>query len=132
MLASLQRRFVDIEETDFLVLATLLDPRFKDKSFSNAMLHHDAVILPKLQYSAEIKDCQIKEPASKRAATDNGPVASGSVWGCLNEIQMNAPNDAAYVSFKSEVYESEVDQYLAVPIIDFKRSPYLWWENHQH
>ena len=35
MLTSLQRRFAKIEEIDFLVILTLLDPRFKDKSFSN-------------------------------------------------------------------------------------------------
>ena len=32
MLTSLEERFSDIEEIDFLLLGTLLDPRFKDKS----------------------------------------------------------------------------------------------------
>ena len=36
MLESLQRRFSNIEETDFLVLSTMLDPRFKDKFFSSS------------------------------------------------------------------------------------------------
>jgi len=40
MPASLQRRFADIEETDFL---TILDPRFKDKSFSTATFCQDAL-----------------------------------------------------------------------------------------
>jgi len=128
MLASLQRRFADIEETNFLCLATLLDPRFKDKSFSTATFRQDAITLLKSQYSAEVEDCQIEEPASKRAATENRAVESGSVWGCLNEILMNdTSNDATHNSL-----ESEVDQYLAVPIINFKRSPYQWWENHKH
>ena len=61
MLASLQRRFTDIEETDFLVLATLLNLQFKDKCFSS--IRQDAVTMLKSQYSAE--DCQIGEPASK-------------------------------------------------------------------
>jgi len=59
---------------------------------------------------------------------ENRTVESGSVWGCLNEILMNnTSNDATHNSV-----ESEVDQYLAVPIINFKRSPYQWWENHKH
>ena len=34
MLASLKRRFSDTEKSKCLVIATLLDPRFKDKFFS--------------------------------------------------------------------------------------------------
>jgi len=63
MLASLQRRFADINETDFLALATLLDPRFRDKLFSIVALCQDAVTLLNSQYSAEIKECQIEESA---------------------------------------------------------------------
>ena len=47
MLASLQRRFAEIEETDFLILATLLDPHFKDKSFetnSHVVIQLKAVV----------------------------------------------------------------------------------------
>ena len=48
---------------------------------------------------------------------ENRTVEIGSVWGCLNEILMNdSSNDTTYNSL-----ESEVDQYLAVPIINFKR-----------
>ena len=113
MLASLQRRFADIKETDFLVLATLLDPQFKDKSFSSSALRQDAVTMLKSQYSAEVEDCQIEEPASKRTATDDGVVAvrRGSVWGCLNEIL----NDGTLDDVTHMSRESEIDQYLAVP-----------------
>ena len=34
MLTSLNRRYIDVESNSPLVLATLLDPRFKDKFFS--------------------------------------------------------------------------------------------------
>ena len=36
MLDSLNRRYGDAESNETLVLATLLDPRFKDKFFSGA------------------------------------------------------------------------------------------------
>ena len=35
MLESLRRRFSEIEETDFLVISTMLNPQFKDKFFSS-------------------------------------------------------------------------------------------------
>ena len=56
VLTSLQRRFTEIEETEFLVLATLLDPRFKDKSFSNATFRQNAIHLIKSQYTSELED----------------------------------------------------------------------------
>ena len=68
-----KKRFADIEETNFFALATILDPWFKDKLFSNAAFCQDAVILLNSQYRAEIEDC---EPAYKWAATDDRPV----VW----------------------------------------------------
>ena len=127
MLLSLQRRFTDIEKTNFLVLSTLLDPRFKDRSFSTSVFRQNAVTLLKSHYIVEVEDCQIEEPASKRSATDSRPIARGSVWGCLNEILMDDTlNDDTNVSS-----ESEVEQYLAVPIINFKRNPFEWWEINQ-
>ena len=58
MLTSLEERFA--KETDFLVLGTLLDPRFKDKSFSSAVF-----CTLKSQYTSELEDCQIEKPPSK-------------------------------------------------------------------
>ena len=46
MLTSLQRRFAKIEEIDFL----LLDPHFKDKSFSNVTFRRNAPTLLESQY----------------------------------------------------------------------------------
>ena len=45
MLESLQNRLCDIEETDFLVLSTMLDPRFKDKFFSSTSSCESAKVL---------------------------------------------------------------------------------------
>jgi len=89
MLLSLQRRFADIEKTNFLVLSTLLDPHFKDKSFNTSVFCQNAVTLLKSEYIAEVEDCQIKEPASKQPAIDSRPIVRGSVWGCLNETLMD-------------------------------------------
>ena len=128
MLASLQRRFAEIEETDFLILATLLDPRFKDKSFSDVTFRQNAIHLLKLQYTSELEDCQLKEPPSKRIATLTGgdSTESSSVWGCLTEILTESSSNAA------EERECEVDQYLAGPLVDLKTNPFKWWESYHY
>ena len=46
MLDSLRSRFNDIEEKDFLVIATLLDPRYKDKFFSSGLSCHVSMARP--------------------------------------------------------------------------------------
>ena len=45
MLSSLNRRFRDIENNETLVLATLLDPCFKDKFFSGIIAREQAKLL---------------------------------------------------------------------------------------
>ena len=83
MLTSLEERFANNEEIDFLVLGTLLDPRFKYISFSSAEFRQKAVGILKSQYTSELEDCQIEEPPSKRVATDTEALGSSSVWSCL-------------------------------------------------
>ena len=126
MLTSLTRRFVEIEETDYLTLATLLDPRFKDKSFSNAAFRENAIHLLKSQYTSEVEDCQLEEPPSKRIATGSELMGSSSVWGCLTEILTESTGEVA------EEREYEVDQYLASPLLDLKSSPFKWWESYHY
>ena len=65
MLDSLQKRFSDIEQTDFLVLSTLLDPRYKDKFFSS--VNSRACAKDLLEDVHRFQDCEInlQEPAPK-------------------------------------------------------------------
>ena len=42
MLQSIERRFADVEEKEVLVLATIIDPRFKDIFFSGAVNRQNA------------------------------------------------------------------------------------------
>ena len=126
MLTSLEERFTDIEEIDFLVLGTLLDPRFKDKSFSSAEFCQKAVGTLKSQYTSELEDCQIEEPPSKQVATDTEALGSSSVWSCLTELLTESVTDVPVER------ECEVDQYLAGPLLELKSSPFKWWESYHH
>ena len=42
MLQSIERRFADVEQEKMLVLATMMDPGFKDKFFSDAVNRQNA------------------------------------------------------------------------------------------
>ena len=102
MLESLQKRFGGIDDTDFLVLSTMLDPRFNDKLFSSISFRESAKVLLHDVYefqSDKISEGELKEPAAKRIATE----------------------DSASVN--------EVEQYLAEPLIDLKiGNPFEWWK----
>ena len=50
MLQSIERRFADVEEKEVIVLATIIDPRFKDKFFSGAVNCQNAKNSDKYNY----------------------------------------------------------------------------------
>ena len=64
------RRFDDIEYKDFLVLGTLLDPRYKDKFFSSGSSHLFGKTLLVGEYLHTKEVIEVSEPAAKRAASD--------------------------------------------------------------
>ena len=127
MLESLQKRFGGIDDIDFLVLSTMLDPRFKDKFFSSISSRESAKVLLHDVYefqSDKISEGELKEPAAKRIATeDSASVNTSKLWGCLTELL----SESDVVSDGS--MGNEVEQYLAEPLIDLKiGNPFEWWK----
>ena len=91
MLTSLERRFDDIEQSELPLIATCLDPRFKDKFFSI-----EAKRLARKCVFDNIVDTDVEvEPASKRPHTESSDGSSvdatstSKVWECLTEILHN-------------------------------------------
>ena len=73
MLQSIERRFADVEEKEVLVLATIIDPRVKDKFFSGAVNRQNAkkMLLDECKKIRESNSCYIMaEPPSKRPANE--------------------------------------------------------------
>ena len=71
MLQSIKRRFADVKEKEVLVLATIVDPRFKDKFFSSAVNRQNAKMLPECKKIRENNFCYIMaEPPSKKPANE--------------------------------------------------------------
>ena len=85
MLTSLEIRFDDIEESELLLIATCLDPRFKNKFFSSEAkgLARKCVI--------DNIDVEV-EPQSKRRRTESSndssvdAASTSKVWECFTEI----------------------------------------------
>ena len=130
MLTSLERRFDDIEESELLLIATCLDPRFKDKFFSSEVkgLARKCVI-------DNIADTDVEvEPQSKRPRTESSndssvdAASTSKVWECFTEIL----HDCGATTDNDGGKEVMVDQYFSEPLIDHKKgNPYTWWHNNQ-
>lgn len=128
MLLSLNRRYAQAESNEPLVLATLLDPCFKDKCFSNAanrtraknMLEDKVKALDgSLEQTSSSDTTETGEPASKRPKTT-------SVVQCLSEILEESGVEVADSS------STIVEKYLADPLIPFHTgSSYRWWNENK-
>ena len=122
MLASLNRRFSDIESNKTLVLATILNPCFKDKFFTSIVEREDAKILliekvnEKLTDSSHDESAEItSEPQEKRPRTE--------VMKCFDEIL-----EESSIGLSSSSSTSIVDQYLAEPNLHYDTgNAYAWW-----
>ena len=121
MLESLNRWFSDGEDKKSLVLATLLDPRFKDKFFSSLVKSLDA----KMQLEEEVKLMQAQNPTEENKQSPNLSPSSPKqsklqLLDCFSEILEEA---GASLSTSN----SEVDNYIAEPLIPFNGgNSYKW------
>lgn len=121
---SLKRRFEEIEDNEKLTVATLVDPRFKDKFFSGpAVVEKVKKLVRDLIKSVEESSHHSEEepPAEKRPCPESG------IWKTFSDILEEA---GANVSDSSNL--QELDTFLAEPLIKFGReSCYSWWaSNH--
>ena len=121
MLKSLKRRYADAESNEFLVLGSILDPRFKDKCFSSEQVKTGAKELLQQKLSPGTADTNSEEPAAKRPRT--------ALLECFTEILQEAR-----ASVSADLSEDEIIRYLAEPLIAFhKDDQYLtWWAANQN
>jgi len=121
VLKSLKSRFAGIEEKKELALATLLDPRFKDRFFAGNIV------------KATVKEMLIEEMSSFSDSTKGSdepgpskpkrmcPVKSGVLLDVISEIITDSTGDTL-------ANTTEVEKFLSEPLLDYKtRNPYTWW-----
>ncbi|XP_073689317.1 zinc finger BED domain-containing protein 4-like [Garra rufa] len=116
MLQSLQKRFARMEETKYLVLATLLDPRYKGHVFfavdtltkAKQCIKEEYAIVSEQLKTASTED-QGSDPKQRRVEDEELPPTQES-------------DDEHHIS-------EQLDQYLCEPLIDRKTGqPLEWWK----
>ena len=121
MLASLKHHFADIEKEEHLVLATILDPCYKNKLINN----QDATTeILKEKYHAQVSAASDKteQPPSQQEMSTNQEKQS-DLWESVTEML-----EESGVNFIGEV--NELSCYLDEPLIDVRKgNPYKWWHN---
>ena len=124
LLLSLKSCFSGIEENKELSLATILDPRFKDKFFSGNIIRATIKKMLVVEMSTFTIDVQNTEPEGPTRPKRLCPLNS-SVWlDVFSEIVAESNEEQSMPT-------SEVERYLGMAIIDFKiGDPFLWWSQH--
>ncbi len=121
MLSALNRRFADVESNSSLVLATILDCRFKDKFFSGSIekLRARRVLEEKVDRCTE-QESEVREPSPKRQKT--------TVLKCFSDIL-----EEAGVVDTDSTDKSKVDKYLSEPLVSFhKNNSFSWWNDNRN
>jgi len=86
MLSSLKRRFADVEENEVLIIATVVDPRYKDKIFAK-LATKELAKQSIVDMCNKIIEATDTEPLSKKQhIDDNSGSATSKVWECMAEI----------------------------------------------
>lgn len=118
MLRSLCSRYDDVEDNEYLVLATLLDPRFKDKFFSGAPARAKAREMLEDKFKERSTNTITESPAKR--VREEPP--DSAIWQSFNEILEETGTTSLLQT------GSMVDLYLAEPVIDYhQKNCYHWW-----
>ena len=126
MLLSVKRRFSDIESNVPLVIACLLDPRFKDRFLSGTIEQAEAkrMLLEELEKIQDYDDAGSLEPPSKRSNAD-----ITELWQSFNEILEESGSSA---EGENTVIGAVVEQYLSEPLLEFHSSNcFTWWNSNK-
>ena len=126
MFVSLTHRFKDVEQNIPLVIACLLDPRFKDRFFSSVSQQAEArkMLIEKMEEEkARSATETIHEPPSKRANRE-----TTELWQSFNKILEESGASPEGLSNDNSV----VKQYLSEPLLDFCSNNCLtWWSSNK-
>lgn len=130
MLDSLTRRFSKAEDTKCLVLATVLDPHYKDKAFTSAETVEKAKDWLKEEAAHDMAKTveetgEAEVPAKRqRLQTDPPPTLVDSLYAKL--LGTAHHTDAAQSSF-----DTELECYLNLPVVERSTQPLEWWKRNE-
>lgn len=128
LIASLKRRYPDVEENLSYACATMLDPRFKVTPFKspNAIKAAKAKIIQEMVALAESDETTTCEPANPTSETSDGTKKKG-LWSYYKDYfgKQEEEDDSAFAC------ESELAQYLKEKNLDPKDGEKVahYWAN---
>ena len=139
MLRSLKQRFSDIRDKQHLVLASLLDPRFKNRFFDGAEQQAKAkeIMLEEVRKLTGKPVTEVQDSESGDESHETGPASkcinrrteATELWESFEEI---LEESGSLVDSGPTSVASSVEQYLAEPLIEFHRSNcYDWWRDNK-
>ena len=131
MIKSLKSRFVGIKENRLLSLATILDPRFKDKLFASSIIK----MTVKEMLEEEIRKIVPSEDDSLQSRQESSEVRSSSP---TPPVSKRAKKDTLLTMYSEDSGASssnsadELEQFLSEPLVDYKAgSPFKWWHENK-
>ena len=122
MIRSLKTRFAGIEDNILLSVATIVDPRFKDRFFSSTITKSIAkdALQEELRKESGASNSEVNTSTSERS-TDS-PCSLLEIFSDIIDdscVDASSPNN-------------ELDCYLREPVLDYKRGkPFAWWVEHK-
>ena len=120
MLRSITDRYGDIEQQPLCVLATVLDPRFKLKTFSSATCSANARMLLIQECESWLSNysCGGSEPQPKHAhSLQTIKQSSSTLWSLFDEMLADSTDCTEGEDQSRNTAEIMVDMYLKEPVL---------------
>ncbi|RXN24106.1 zinc finger BED domain-containing 4-like protein [Labeo rohita] len=136
MLDSLTRRFSKAEETKILVLATLLDPRYKARAFASeeTLEKGKKWLKDEAEEFAKLRDddpCPPLEGPEQDEGLDPETKKQKIHQPTLVDTLYARVLGATAVSHEMYSFETEPECYLSEPVIERSDMPLQWWQNNE-
>ncbi|KAL7877738.1 hypothetical protein SRHO_G00043810 [Serrasalmus rhombeus] len=129
MLQSLEKRFSKIEETKCLVLATLLDPRYKGHVFAAEGTMDKAKQWLKEEQAVTCDSDKQVTTEDQRSESKRMRVEEKKPSGLVDQMFANILGTHSHPKEDREDISDELNRYLREPVIDRKTGqPLEWWK----
>lgn len=123
LLRSLKTRFVDVKMCPLLVLAALVDPRYKAvfHSAPSEKVWASSLLLSEVEKLHPTGTAQARENESAASTTDE----ACSVWAAFSKVRMASEERRQSVGMSQ--YQKQVNEYLQTELLGRSEDPLLWW-----
>ena len=137
MIKSLKSRFAGVEENRLLSIATILDPRFKDKFFASNIIK----MTVKEMLEEEIQKVMADKDDDSSHSRQQLPSSVSRVGSLTSPVPKRAKKDTLLTMYSEIIEDSgvsssssadEVECFLSEPLVDYKiDNPFKWWDENK-